>query len=404
MYTTDSYFLEKIRQRVQKDLKSQGKLGATLKQRRKESKLTLSELSEKYRISISYISKIENDQMKPNVSYIEPMLNGLDINEDMFESSMEMDEWYKLAINHHIDKENNSIKLKDYLKQRNDFQSKLIEFSLLVKGNEYMNANNHISLLMHSIDQMTSMEFALYIFSLVEHHINDSDIISASKVFAEMNKTYLLCEGLEIWAYKIAFKLSEFHASLEQFEAIYHTYNKRLLKHNMMDILQRNREIYIGQQPFHSPISLVNAIDDEMYKNYRISLVLHGEVTTFTNLEKTYDLAQVLYEDIYLKQKPNYHHISFEPSLFEQTLLEYFKMKYEKNRQLYFLREMVFSMSEATQHHYIVRFFADRLVDLLSSQNKYKECHLVEKRIRQLRNIKNLTMIFNKNLSFFPQI
>ena len=79
MYKKNTYLLDKIRQKVRKDLQTQSKLGPTIKQRRKEKDLTLSQLSEKYEVSISYISKVENDLIKPNIDYINPMLAVLEL-------------------------------------------------------------------------------------------------------------------------------------------------------------------------------------------------------------------------------------------------------------------------------------------------------------------------------------
>ncbi|MGI6360462.1 MAG: helix-turn-helix domain-containing protein [Acholeplasmatales bacterium] len=402
MYKNKSYVLEKIKQKIKKDLQTQGKLGATLKQKRKEKDLTLSELSKKYDISISYISKVENDLIKPNIEYINPMLNGLGINEEILELSEQMDKWYNLAINYHADKENNGKILHEYVDERSDFQAKLILFSLLVKENEFKKATTLLNTLIYSIDQMTPIELGLFVFSLVEHHINDGNIISASQVFAEMNHTYLVCPGLKLWAHKIAFEISRYHSSLKQYEMIYHAYNKELLYHNMIDVITANKEIFDSQQPFNSPNSLVIGIDEGMKKNYRISLIIHEEYETFLELPQKYDLAQVLYEDIVLNKKPKYENITFEPNLFEQTLLEYFVMKYEKGREIYFLKEVVFSTSEISQHHYISSFFAKRLVYLLSSKSKYKECFLVLEKVKELEIIKNKTMNFFENITFFP--
>lgn len=395
MYKVNNYVLERIKTKVEKDLQTPGRLGATLRFKRKENKLTLSELSKKYHVSISYISKIENDLIKPNISYINPMLSGLSINEEMFRLSEMMDDWYKLAINHHIDKENNRTILKEYINQRNDFQGKLIEYSLLVKDNNITGANKLMSLLLHNIDQMTPIELSLFIFSMAEHHINEGDIITASLIFSQLNPTYIVYEGIKLWSYRIAFKISEYHSSLSQFEQIYDTYNKALIAHNMIDVLIYNREVFGNHQPFYNPSNLIQSLDEEMYENYRMSLVINEEYEIFKSLEPTDDLAQALYEDIVLKQKPKYRVNMFKNNLFEQALLEYFKVKYEKEDIIAYLRDMVFSNHEASQHYYILRFFANRLVEILSAQNKYKECYLVEERIKTLDVIKNKTMNFN---------
>ncbi|NMA05630.1 MAG: helix-turn-helix transcriptional regulator [Acholeplasmataceae bacterium] len=400
MYKKNTYLLDKIRQKVRKDLQTQSKLGPTIKQRRKEKDLTLSQLSEKYEVSISYISKVENDLIKPNIDYINPMLAGLGINEEIFKLSEEMDKWYKLAIEYHIDKKNNRKVLYDFANERKDFQAKLILFSLLVKENNFKKATKLLDALIYSIDQMTPIELGLFVFSLVEYEINGGNIISASQIFAEMNSTYLVCSGLKLWAFKIAFEISKYHSSLQQYESIYHEYNKKLLKHNMLDVIIRNREIFNGQQIFSSPLLLEECLDEEMKKNYRVSLILHEEYETFLKLKEEYDLAQVLYEEIVLKKKPKYEKIIFEPNLFEETLLEYFKMKYEKGKESYFLREIVFSKNEVSQHHYVSLFFAKRLIKLLSSKNRYKECCLILERLKEIERNKNKTMNFLKNLSF----
>ena len=124
-----------------------------------------------------------------------------------------------------------------------------------------------------------------------------------------MNSTYLVCSGLKLWAFKIAFEISKYHSSLQQYESIYHEYNKKLLKHNMLDVIIRNREIFNGQQIFSSPLLLEECLDEEMKKNYRVSLILHEEYETFLKLKEEYDLAQVLYEEIVLKKKPKYEKI-----------------------------------------------------------------------------------------------
>ena len=397
-----TYVMDKINQKIIKDRQSVGKLGATLKQRRKEHQFTLSHLSNKYAISISYISKIENDLIKPNIKYISPMLTELQIDEEMFESSEIMDAWYRLAINYHIDKENNRKQLYDYVTQRNDFQSKLIEFSVLVKENDFLKSNKFIGILIHNIDQMTPIEFCLFVFSLVEHHINDGDIITAAEVFGLIDGMYMVYDGLKLWAYKIAFKLSEYHVSLHQYRTIYHAYNKALMAHNMVDIIIRNKEIYNNQQPFDSPLSLSNYHDEEMYKNYRLSLIIHERYDSFLKLEHQHDLAQALYDDIVLNKKPKYKQIDFEPSLFEQTLREYFKEKYEKGNVVPFLRDIVFSSSEVSQHHYISNFFADRLIDYLANQNKYKECYLIYEKMRANERLRNAIIYINEQINYFP--
>lgn len=390
-----NYFIEKINQKISRDFETQAKLGATIKYLRKESEQTLSYLSKKHGVSISYLSKIENDLIKPNVHYIGSILDSLEINEDMVLESENMNDWYNKVIEYMTNKEDHKSELLTYVSLRNDFQSKLIEFSLVVKEKTIVKTSKFISLLMHNLDSMKPLELALFLFTMVEHNMNEGDFFLAAQMLRSIKDSYIINEGLKLWHAKLWFQLSVYSNSLQQVTNTYERYNISLVKHNMIDTIKKNREIYLDYYVFVPPYNYTEDLKKLYYRSYRISLVIYEEYDMFLALEKEEDVAWLLYLDSTKEEKLNFSTIQFKNNLFENLLKLYFQVKYHQNNDLQFLREMVFSSYGNAQHYHICRFYANRLIKHLSSKNKYKECFLVEEKLRQRDLENNYAFILN---------
>lgn len=96
MKTTEIARLIKKRQEEERTIV--GKIGANIKLKRKGKKQTLNHLSELSGVSISYLSKIENNLLKPNLDYLSNVLEDLEINEEFLAQSTIMNEWYLMTI------------------------------------------------------------------------------------------------------------------------------------------------------------------------------------------------------------------------------------------------------------------------------------------------------------------
>ena len=162
----------KVGTKIENDLKTEGKYGATFKCKRLETMKTLSEICRKYGISISYLSKIENDILKPNVGMLGSYFNDMQIDEDMVASSEIMDAWYLKLVSYIMGTKDCRPELIEYLSKRDDFQSRLISFAIQVKEKKVENEAQIVSVLLYSIDVMQPLELTIFILTLVSFYID----------------------------------------------------------------------------------------------------------------------------------------------------------------------------------------------------------------------------------------
>jgi transcriptional regulator with XRE-family HTH domain len=384
----------------------EGKLGATLKVKRAEKDKTLNDLSKSYGISVSYLSKIENDIMKPNVEYITNLLKYLEINEEMFSSGLVMNSWYEKLIMHIIGLEDNEKDLKDFLATREDFQGKILQLALLIHENKLLDVEEIINILMHNISLMQPLEFFVFSLSLSSYHLKLNDYFTAGAIFCEISEKVLENYMLRLWYYEIAFELALYQASYLYLSKIVKELLSLYFRFNLTDKVNKLKRRYnvatsYFLEPSKYPINLVAVTNYE--RSYRLSLIYHEKFEEFLALEKKKDLAQLLFDDLHdnsAKVKKIWREIYFEDDPFELALYDYFKFKYEHERSYFILKDTLFSDKGVSQHHYCSHFFTKQLTDLLSGRHKYKECYLTNKRLKELddkrkAHLKNKILIDN---------
>ncbi len=372
--------LSKIRKKMNEDAITEGKLGTTIKYKRKERNQTLQTLSEIVGISVSYISKVENNIISPNISTIKGVLETLEINEKIIESSLIMDNWYLKTICHILDIKYLKEELVKYIEERNDFQARLMKFVLMVNEGIFTKASDELSLLMYSINQMSDLEFIMFLLALVQYHLNDNDYINASLIMFEIKDKYLLNTYINHWYYKLKFKIALMQEDYYKLNKAKDNYINYLFLHNKITLIKGLRNEYINSLSyFLKPTQFENIIDKDYERSKRISLVLNDEVANFKKDKD--DLALLLYYDNSNNEEQVLkliNKVDFTNSLFETTLKEYFQIKYfDSNNYFHFLKEQIFSTDPITQHYYGVRFFAGKLKEILLKQFKYKEINLI---------------------------
>lgn len=383
----NSIIIHKIRKKMKQDGITIGKLGSTVRYKRKERNKTLQALSETVDISVSYISKIENNIITPNIETFKGVLETLEINEDLFESSLVMDEWYLKAIKHVVNLKNYKKELKAYILERNDFQAKLIEFCLLINENHYNQATKYISLLISNIEQMSDFEFIVFTLSIVSYHLSDDDYINASKVLLEIKEKYLVNSYVWHWFYKLKYQLSLFQEDFNKSFSSLNEYLKYLFLHNNLIELKTIRDKYISSLSYFLAPSEFEEIEDDYYiRSKRISHVLNNELIDFDVLEKE-DLALLLYYDeneMEEEIKKLFPKVEFLDCVFEVFLKEYFEIKYfDKENYFTFLKENLFSTSLINQHYYGLRFIVKQMKKILLKQFKYKEINIINEMLEK---------------------
>ncbi len=378
--------LNKIRKKMKEDSLTEGKLGSTIKYKRKERNKTLQSLSNIVGISVSYISKVENNVINPNLETIKGVLETLEINEKIIESSLIMDDWYIKTVCHILGLKNNKEELNKYINERNDFQSRLMKFALVVSEKGFSVATEELSLLMYSLNQMSNLEFIIYLLSLVRYHLNDDDYLNAALILKEIKSRYLEDTYIAHWYYQLRFEIALMQEDYGVFNNAKDNYLKYLFLHNKLSKMKEVRNDYISALSyFMAPNEFENIADRDYQRSKRIAMVLHKDFDNFNNEKEIVDLALLIYYDEIDKKEEVLKLISkvdFNDSIFEQALKAYFQVKYyDKNNYFYFLKEQIFSTTAITQHYYGMRFFANEIKKTLLKQFKYKEITLINEEI-----------------------
>lgn len=394
--------IHKVGTKLENDLKTEGKYGATFKCKRLERMQTLSEICRKYGISISYLSKIENDILKPNTAILGSYFNDMQIDEDMVTSSEIMDEWYLKLVGYIVGTKKCRQELLEYLSKRDDFQSRLINFAMEVKEKKVENEAQIVSVLLYSIDLMQPLELTIFILMLVSLYIDTKDYFLAGKLLKELNVNNLFHISIRYWYIDLKFELSLYQSSLKELKNNFEKLCLTHIKFNQIDAIKTTKKKYVEalaymMQPKAFDESL---LEDDYLSSYRVSLILHEDYETFIALESKKDIASMLYYDV-LEDKKNVldllNQVTFSDSLVQEFLKNYFIQKYKHNNSYQYLREALFCEIGICQHYYASQFISNKLSAELIKLHKYKESSLVSERIYNLNRVNRISLA-NKDL------
>lgn len=385
-------FIKKLKSKMEQDFSTPGRLGATIKHKRKGLGATLSRLSIKNSVSVSYLSKVENDNMKPNLQHISGVLNELQINEEMFMSSQLMDGWYLKLIEHVLGLNDFLDELEDLVSQRTDFQAQLLKFALDVHLKRLGDVDKLLSLLMHNIDNMTAMEISIFTLSVARNYMHDKDYFTANQVIAELNHAYLYLDILEYWHQTILFDLSFYQSSFELLNKRFESMSKFMILYDQLDYLKEARERYIlGFSYFLKPnnIEALMKHKQEYEEIYLLSLLFNNELEAFLETSKfDVNLSTLIYYDLTGRKEELLEIIDDiiipnDPYL--MAIKTYLDTKYLFDREMFFLKDTVFSDFGIAHHYHAAEFFSTRLSALLNQDFKYKESGLVYQRLITLQ-------------------
>lgn len=387
--------INSIKKRRKEDLSIVGKVGATIKLKRTNRQQTLNNLSQLFGVSISYLSKVENDVMKPNIDYLTDVLYDLEINESLITESMEMNGWYKKLLMYILGIKDYKEEILQMVNQRDDFQSKSIKFSLSVFNHELSLVTETIKMLLPSISLMHEVEFCIFMFSLASYYIKIENHFMAGEILNEINISYINDKLLNLWYLELKHELALYQSSFFYYIKTLKELNNYYFMFNLQDkVLELKERSTAALAYFLAPDNFMDYLhDEEMYRSYRLSTIYFKRYEDFTLLDKKNDLAQVLFDEIkgnYDVVKKNWSKVEFKDDPLEQTLKEYFKYKYDFDKLEMFLKETLFASTGLSQHYYSCKFIAEVLIDSYSSEHKYKQCYLIGEKLKDLSNKRKL--------------
>lgn len=174
--------------------------GVEIKLRRCAKELTLAELAEDI-CSVSYLCKVEQSQIKPNLLSLHDICAKLDIDSDTLDVLMSLEKVLNEMVNAYFEKDANKIK-KIYLsgKSLENYRYKIVELIYHIFNHEYVDAyeiTKALNTVISSLDDMDLLVYTVFFNILNFNLIPSSDIYEELKILSKIysvndNLNYLI--------------------------------------------------------------------------------------------------------------------------------------------------------------------------------------------------------------------
>lgn len=368
--------------------------GSAIKHRRRELQMTLEEASENI-CSLSYLSKVENNLIKPNPEFSDKLRERLDLSSDydylaesdaVFEKDLE-----KIVVALLEKKPLDQEVLGRYL--LNDYQSFIMNYAQSVMKNDYKTMGKYYY---HLLDCLPSLPTESYIVTLLitiqalfqlVRYTDALDLIEPliEQEFASTRSQILIRH----WRLVLAFKLRQ-HAYIHRFfdktqsrllqcrafasirenlteDIIYkiHNMNHKQLKDQLqsIDMLPEERKLYITALFFYVNNQLEEAkvYSQRCFMTSIDCLILHLMI-----LSKLNDIKAILK---IIKEPHDFVSPTFD------KLKRHFKFKYsnDKEQMLSYFKRDVVNINRLTEDLEILQFFMSEADQILTKHHMYKD-------------------------------
>lgn len=383
-------------------------LGSAIKYKREEMKMTLEEACAGIS-SVSYLSKLENNIIKPSPAFADKYKKRFDIKDDYVYDADGFKVYLEIIIRSHLLDEHLEETILDTFAYREDYESFLINFAYYVLNNEVDQIEYYYRKMIKSIISMPEEPFMVAI--LLINHI----------LYEEMRYT----EGLELLDYienlntsheriklsilkgkaKLAFKLNNYIL----ISNTYHIY-KDLLVHKQ--IFSQLKKIHLEKlvhdskhKTYSDIIKEVNQIDtfDESDKQYVEAKCLYHKgqykkALEFASKNKDVSIDWIMLYILSLEQLKDTEKTIKVIDMYKDTknprlkiILKHLKHKYKSNQdeQLNYIKRDIISFQGMTEDYEILNYLLKDCSQMLVKHQYYKDAVSLYKIF--MRKISNLT-------------
>lgn len=358
-------------------------IGKTLKMKRKELNLTLNEASQMIDASISYISKIENDQMKPNFDKIRLLLDTLHIDEELILYSTDMEKWYVDLLDYLIDVNSDCKELLKLTEYREDFQGKLIQFALEVKSGDISGCETYLTLLYNSIEQMSQLELGIFMLATAYFHFKKEDYLATADIIELLHSKQYNNEKFTIWFEELKYQMACMIGSEQNIKTLFSKLSYKYLIYNFESRLSLIKESYICTIPYYDkPLMAENMyqmnINQVTYNAYLISKYIQSkyqEILESTRNSEQHLITLLCKDMLYNTIDSQAALLKIEPlSGIESYLLTYLRVKYLDDKVYDYLRHHMFNDPNVYHSKFLLSFFYNKMTNIYKKLHRYKEC------------------------------
>lgn len=370
-------------------------IGSAIRLRRKELKMTLEEGAEGI-CSISYLSKLENNQIDPNLDFVDKLVERFDLKEqiafDIERYEKDIVELTELMLN--LEKPKRSY-IEAY-RDREDHQARMIQLVETTLNESYREAMEHYKVVQQFIPHLRQSELALILLCVGESLLNQERYQDAYQMICEIPLAHKEIYVHYILALRIRLRLSFLMHKTADIDLYYHHYltvvdgegydhlSKEIKLHYLMHLAhyQLPKEI----KRIESTIDRMNQLEHLPYAISCFSHHRYDDVIEMTRTRKSLKGWLIIYL-LSLEQKERYeelihvitHRLEEKLSLAEETIVIHLRAKYMKSHKdlLYHLRRDIMIDRVKSDDPMMLEYIMMDSSRLFAKSQFYKEANQV---------------------------
>ncbi len=376
-------------------------IGSFIKRKRKELNVTQDEISNGI-CSISYLSKIENNQIVPKDYYVKEIMERLDVEDEVYKKSIKDKEYVEATIRSffYMDDET-MINIYDEIKDiEHNVIINLCKLGYIVYFNED-DDNQYVMMLEHLTNNMTNLELKTYLYFSTLFFIQHEKykvalelVLLNSKVRADNDMLEaMFCE----MSYYIKQRLLIKNCASEDYQSAMMIYQRN---HNIKRImnLALYKSLYLSKENPKKAMRILNTIKmkyaTKEFKDlyYIIKSEIHYRMDNFTdasfylkNIDETsnFFLKKMILLVLICKKEEDFDTIEnikeivrqYKPKKSElRNKIQYhFLVQENSASQKEYLREVAIPFSIKIEDYDSLSFYTENIMTICSETSRYKE-------------------------------
>ncbi len=376
-------------------------IGSVIKKKRKELRKTQDEIA-KGICSISYLSKIENNQIVPNEWSVKEIMSRLDINPDIFVESLAEAKHLNDIIRaiYHLDDEGVRSVYKKISHIELNATINLCKLAYTIYF-ELEDKNQYVMMLEHLVNNMNDLEISLYLYLAALYFVSNQKYKIAFELINLYNnipKTDFYLEAMiKDLSYQIKIRLFKKSCAALDYRDARELYTR---SHNMKRLLRLslNRINEISEEHPKRALKMISNLQCELLSKDEVDYVSFLKAKIHMDLSQ-YQEASLILKDIN-EQSPYYFRkmtLLYEICLIEGdentasdienkliTLIPHkkeieYKIKYHyltqktPERKKEYLRDIAIPVSIRTEDYKMLRNYTMEIMQICMENSRYKE-------------------------------
>jgi transcriptional regulator with XRE-family HTH domain len=383
-------------------------IGSAIRLKRKELGMTLEEGAEGI-CSISYLSKLENNQIDPNLDFVDQLVDRFGLKDqiafDIESYEQDLKELTKLMF--HFEKPKRSY--IDTYRDREDHQAMVIHVIETYLHEEHELVLERFKSIQQFIPHLRHDELTLILLSLASSLIAFEKYQDAYQLINHLPhldkhehfELYLLSKRIRLQLGLMMHKISEYGPDIHRYfnEVIEYGYHHLLVDMKKLAVL--HIAYYQSPEKTHKAVLRVDRINEMNHLPYAISCYTHQRYESVIELarQKSDLSGWVLIYLLSLEATQNFDemaHVISErlpnnllPS--ELIIVDYMKIKYQKDqsKMISYIRKMYLNQSATSDHIMLLEYLMIDTAQIFIKSQFYKEANLLTQKFHlHLRSIK----------------